>query len=143
MKPVKTLLIIGVTVASLAIGATAFAKRNGDHSDWMLDRVTDRLELNEGQVASLSTLRDELMETRALMRGDEQDFPETIKALVNAESFDQEAALSMINDRVDALRSNAPELVNAAAVFFDGLSAEQKADVESFIDRAGRRHHHD
>jgi Spy/CpxP family protein refolding chaperone len=136
-------LIVTVTAASLAIGATAFAKRNGDHSDWILDRVTDRLELNEGQVASLSALRDELMETRALMRGDEQNIPGAVKALVNAETFDQEAALSMITERVDALRTNAPELVNAAAVFFDGLSAEQKADVATFIDHADRRHRHD
>ncbi|MEE9319713.1 MAG: Spy/CpxP family protein refolding chaperone [Granulosicoccus sp.] len=143
MKPVKTLLIVGVTVATLAVGATAFAKRQGGHSDWMLERVSDRLELDEGQLVTLTSLRDELMETRELMRGDEQNVQETIKALVKAESFDQEAALSMINERVEALRTNAPELINAAAVFFDGLSAEQKADVESFIDRVGRRHQRD
>ncbi len=57
-------------------------------------------------------------------------------------AFDQGKALEMINERAAALQANAPDLVAAAAVFFDGLNAEQKQTVQSFSEKSGRRHRH-
>ena len=62
-----------------------------------------------------------------------------LTALISADTFDQGAALTMITDRAAALQANAPELVAAAALFFDGLSAEQKATLQEFGNKAGKR----
>ena len=65
---------------------------------------------------------------------------EQIGSLIGAETFDQGAALSMINARAEALQANGPELVAAAALFLDGLNAEQKSKIQSFAEKGGRRH---
>jgi len=139
MKKLTKIVLIGVTATSLAIGATAFAKRGGDHSERMIERVSDRLELNDNQVQALQALRDEVLETRDLMRGD-GNIRTQVNALIAADTFDQGAALSIINDRAASLQANAPELVAAAAVFFDGLDAEQRTEVQEFMDHMGKRH---
>ena len=48
----------------------------------------------------------------------------------------------MINDRAAALQNKAPELVAAAAVFFDGLDASQKEQINEFAGKMKKRHSH-
>jgi len=130
--------IIGLS----AIGATAYAKnRHGDRGERMVERVTERLSLNEGQVASLQALQLEFRETRDAMQNDRAATMDQIGGLLSAESFDQDAALQLINARIAAVQTNAPDLVSAAAVFLDNLTSEQKAQIQEFIDTMGQRRH--
>jgi Spy/CpxP family protein refolding chaperone len=75
------------------------------------------------------------------MHGDDTDLRAEMTSLITADTFDQGKALTMINDRAAAIQANAAELVAAAAVFFDGLSAEQKAQIQQFAEKRGNRHH--
>jgi len=147
MNARKTLIgsviaIAGIAAVSTSVLAARDGGWGGDRAERMIERVSERLELDDGQRASLDSLATEMQQTRELMRGD-GDLRDEFRNLVTAETFDQSEALSLIEVRTTALQSQAPELVAAAAVFLDGLSAEQKADVESFLDRAGKRHRHD
>lgn len=144
MKNVKTLIIGGVTAIAVVLGASAFADRDqnhsGKHGAKMIERISSKLELTDEQTAALTAFGAELQETRALMRGGEDGNLRTeLTALISADTFDQGAALTMITDRAAALQANAPELVAAAALFFDGLSAEQKAEIQAFSNKAGKR----
>ena len=143
MKNVKTLIIGGVTAIAVVLGASAFADRDqnhgGKHSAKMIERISNKLELTDNQAAALTAFGAELRETRDLMRGGEDGNMRTeLTALISADTFDQGAALTMITDRAAALQANAPELVAAAALFFDGLSAEQKAEIQEFSKKAGK-----
>jgi Spy/CpxP family protein refolding chaperone len=141
MKRLTKILLIGVTASSLIVGASAFANRgSGNHGARMMRHVTERLELDTIQVEALDTLRMEVEETRQMMRGGDGDIRTQISSLISAETLDQGAALGMINERAAAFQANAPELVAAAAVFFDGLNADQKADVQQMLDRLKGRH---
>jgi Spy/CpxP family protein refolding chaperone len=143
MKHLKKTIISTVAIASIAVGATAFAQRgDGDrhHGDRMLERIESRLELTDTQSAALATLADELTQTRELMRGNGSELRDEISSLINADTFDQGKALTMINERAAALQAKAPELVAAAAGFFDGLSAEQKAQIQQFAAKRAHRH---
>ena len=140
MKTPKTLLTLGAATLAVAIASgSAIAHRGGDRAERMIERVSERLELDDGQRAALETLATELAETRALM-SDGGEIRVQMRDLVTAETFDQGAALALIESRTAALQAQAPEVVAAAATFLDGLSPEQKADVETFLDRAERRH---
>ncbi len=139
MKHIKKIIVGTLIIGTAALGASAYADRSGDgFKSRMIERVSSRLELNESQEAALNTFSAELMETRELMRGDSGDIRAEMSELLTADTFDQGRALSMINDRAAALQNNAPELVAAAAVFFDGLDATQKEQISEFAQK--RRH---
>lgn len=142
----KTLIII-TTAATLSIGALTFgaaswAKGGHKSGDRLVSRATEVLSLDAGQVGALEMLQAEIVETRELMRGEQTGLMGNLSELIVEESFDQQRALDSINERVSALQSNAPELVNAAAVFVDGLSPEQKATLIEKIDKMHKRRGH-
>ena len=144
MKAPKTIIALtlaGVGVAALSTSAIAW--RGGDRGERMIERVSERLELDDNQRAALGTLAAEMRETRELVRGEGDALREQVATLLAAPTLDQGAALALIERRTTAVQSQAPELVAAAAVFLDGLDAEQKADIESFLERGGRGHHRD
>lgn len=143
MKPMKTIIISTLIIGTVALGASAYANRGGDRfQNHMIEKITKRLELTDTQVMALDNLVDEVIETRQLMKGDGENMRTEISGLVASDTFDQGKALSMINDRAAALQNNAPELVAAAAVFFDGLDSTQKEEINNFAEQMhkGRRH---
>ena len=144
MKAPKT--VIAVTLAAVGaatLSTSAIAWRGGDRGERMIERVSERLELDDNQRAALTTLAAEMRQTRELVRGEGGELREQAQALLTATTLDQGAALALIERRTAAVRSQAPELVAAAAVFLDGLTPEQKADIEQFLDRKGRDRHRD
>lgn len=148
MKHLKKIVIATLAVSTIGIGATAYAQRdNAGHRGRIIERITEKLELDDNQNAALNTLADEMHETRQLMKGEGDTLKTQMSELLGAETFDQGKALAMINGRAAALQANAPELVAAAAVFFDGLSAEQKIQIQTFAEKRhgkfGRHGHRD
>lgn len=143
MNTLQKIIIGAITVGTITVGASAFADRDSSHHEKMLERVGSKLDLDDNQNAALSNFATELMETRELMRGPESDVRTQISELLTADTFDQGKALTMINERAQALQNKAPELVAAAAVFFDGLTAEQKSSIQDFAEKGRRgRHRH-
>ena len=128
---------IAITTGALATGTLAFAE--GGRGDRMVNRLTERLELSADQSTALETLQVEMKETRELMRGDAAADGQTLQDLIVADTFDQGAALEMITSRAAALQAQGPELVAAAAVFLDGLSVDQKAQLSELMDRSSKR----
>ncbi len=132
-----------IGVGTLAFGASSWAKGNHQSGERLVNRATKMLSLDDGQVEALKLLQAEVVETREMMRGGETGFLSTFSEMISADSFDQQRALNLIDERATALQNNAPELVNAAAVFFDGLNSEQKATLvekmEKMKQRRGKR----
>lgn len=145
MNAPKKLLVAALAAVGIAAASgVAIAERGDGHrGERMLERVSERLELDDNQRAALATLAEAMRETRELMRGADGDLRAQAESLVTAETFDQGAALGLIQERTAALDAQAPELVAAAAAFLDGLDAEQKADIAEFLEkRGGRGHRH-
>ena len=105
----------------------------------MVGHITKSLDLNDTQTQALQALQAEMLETRTLMKGDGGNIKEQLSAMIAADTFDQGAALSLINERAEAFQANAPELVATAGVFIDSLDAEQKATIRQFMERGGKR----
>ncbi len=144
----KTLIAISaaafIGLGAVASSATVWAKDkgHGHGGERMVKRLTKMLSLDEGQVDALKALQTEVSETREMMHSSAAGSVGDLTELVSAETFDQQRALDTINARISAVQTNAPDLVNAAAVFFDGLSAEQKATLNEKIEKMESRRGH-
>lgn len=114
------------------------------HQERMVDRVASGLELDAAQKALLTQLATKMRAQRAVMMGAPgQGGPrEEFKAIIAGERFDTARAQALVNGKADAIRSGSPELIAAAAAFYDSLKPAQQQKVREFLDQRGGRGHH-
>lgn len=142
-----TVLTLGVVGGAAAIGKHRFGSPEA-RIDYMMGYVSEELRLDSGQEQALEVLKDEVLNARTLMKDQMTPMRDEISTLLNADSFNQAAALEMITEQTATINELAPGLVMAFGNFLDGLDAEQKAEVVEFIEkraehrrgRHGKRH---
>jgi Spy/CpxP family protein refolding chaperone len=145
---IKRTLIALVGAAVLAGGIAACGHRDHhqrlgqisaeDAAQWrgkLLERATRELELDTAQQARLGSVFDKLMEQRKALVGSTPDPRTEVRALVAGTTFDRERALALVTEKTEALRSRSPEVIAAAADFYDSLNAGQQAKVRAFMDK--------
>jgi Spy/CpxP family protein refolding chaperone len=121
-------------VSTLAIAGPGFKDRGpGMFGEWMIERMTDRLELNEAQVANLNTVKDTIMDARKKMRENHKDKQAELLALLEQPTLDQDKAMAMLTERGDAMKAEAPKVIAAVAGFYDSLTPEQQQTLRETI----------
>jgi len=119
----------------------------GDSAEFrarMVERVGSKLELDAAQKQKLTVLAEKLQAQRQALRGagGSGDPRSQFKALFAGDKLDQSGAARLIEEKTAAVRSGSPEVIAAAADFFDSLNAAQQQKVREFMDRGGRRWGH-
>lgn len=117
---------------------------SGDRAEFrakMVERVGSRLELDANQKQKLTVLAEKLQAQRAAMRGagGSGDPRSQFKALFAGNKLDQAGATRLIEEKTTAVRNGSPEIIAAAADFYDNLNAAQQQKVRDFMERGGRR----
>jgi protein CpxP len=107
----------------------------------MVERVGSKLELDANQKQKLTVLAEKLQAQREAMRGagGSGDPRSQFKALFAGAKLDQAGASRLIEEKTAAVRSGSPEIIAAAADFYDNLNAAQQQKVRDFMERGGRR----
>jgi Spy/CpxP family protein refolding chaperone len=145
MRPWIKRTLIGVFGASILIGGLAAC---GHHrmSHWseadsakmrerILERTGKELALDDAQKQRLVVLADKLKEQRTALVGTTTDPRAELNALVAGTRFERERAQSLGEAKTGALRSKSPEVIAAAADFFDSLKPEQQQKVREFLNK--------
>ena len=111
-------------------------ERSAEMRGKMIEKVGKKLELNDAQKQLLGVLGDKLQEQRkALMAGTD---PRTdMLDLVNGAKFNRSRAQAMVEEKTTALRSKSPEVIAAAADFYDALNPAQQQQVRDLLQRRG------
>ena len=151
MRPWIKRTLIGVFGASILFGGLSACSHYRHGGDWqaseadtakmrerMLERVGKELTLDDAQKQRLVVLADKLKEQRAALVGSTTNPRAEFQALVAGPKFERDRAQSLVTAKTDALRSKSPEVIAAAADFFDSLKPEQQQKVREFITK---RHH--
>lgn len=139
--------LYGVFGASLLAGGLAACGHrmdghHGKHMDaqqseqWrgkMIERVTSRLELNADQKQRLTVLASKLQEQRVALVGKTSDPRAEFQALVAGDKFDKAKAQAFITEKTAALNGKSPEVLAAAADFYDNLNPAQQQKVREFM----------
>lgn len=119
----------------------------GDSAEFrakMVERVGSKLELDTSQKQKLTVLAEKLQAQREALRGagGAGDPRSQFKALFAGNKLDQAGAARLIDEKTAAVRSGSPEVIAAAADFYDNLNAAQQQKVRDFMERGGRRWSH-
>jgi periplasmic protein CpxP/Spy len=100
----------------------------------MVDYASRKLDLNETQKKNLNNLADKLQQQRAaLVAG--QDPRSALQGLVAGDKLDKAKAQAFINDKTGAIQAKSPEVVTAAAEFYDSLNPAQQQQVRDLLNR--------
>lgn len=141
--------LYGLFGATIVLGgATACGHRYEGHHGWhtsaedqarfrerMVDRISGKLDLTAEQRQRLSVLADKLQEQRAALKGQTTDPRAEVRALVAGEKFDRARAQALVTEKTAAITGKSPEVIAAAADFYDSLRPEQQAKVREFMQR--------
>lgn len=103
----------------------------------MIERVSAKLELSEDQKQRLGVLADKLKEQRAALVGQTTNPRAEVQALVAGEKFDKARAQTLVSEKTAALNTKSPEVIAAAADFYDSLNPTQQQKVREFMQRRG------
>lgn len=121
---------------------------DADHAkmrDRMVERAAQELALDDGQKAKLVTLLDKMHQQRAKVMGPAAQAGQPGKTprdeflgLMSGERFDRARAQALADEKGNAMRAAAPEMISAMGDFYDSLKPEQQAKVRDFLSRGGR-----
>ena len=151
MRPWLKRTFIGLFGATVLVGGLA-ACSHGHHSPFggrmseedatklrtrMVERVVKELDLDATQKQHLNALADKLREQRLALMFGANDPRAEVQALVAGPTFDRERAQGIVTAKTDALRGKSPEVIAAAAEFYDSLKPEQQQKVRDFMARRG------
>lgn len=149
MKPWIKKTLIGLTSATLLVaGLTACGSRGGHHErgpmseervgdmrSKVIERVSDKLDLNEAQKQKLGLLADEMIAQRKAMRGDSADPRSEMKALVAGATFDRARAQTLLTQKTAVVQAGGPKVIAAMADFYDSLNPTQQAQVRERLEK--------
>lgn len=106
----------------------------------MVDRVSSKLDLDASQKQKLDVLAQKVQAQRAAFRGagGGGDPRDEFRSLFAGAKLDQEKAKKLVDEKTAALQAGSPEVIAAAADFYDNLNPAQQQKVRDFMDRARR-----
>ena len=140
----------GIFGASILVGgltACGHGGPGGHHGGWnlseadstkMRERIIERagktLAFDDAQKQKLGVLADKLREQRTAFAGT-TDPRADLQALVAGPKFDRSNAQAMVEAKTAAVRGKSPDVITAAADFFDSLKPEQQQQVRDFMNK--------
>lgn len=102
----------------------------------MVERVAGKLDLDAAQKQKLDVLAEKLQAQREAVRAG-SDPRAQFRGLFAGSKLDQAGAAKLIDEKTAAVKNGSPEVIAAAADFFDNLRPEQQQKVREFMDRRG------
>ncbi|MCL4182349.1 MAG: Spy/CpxP family protein refolding chaperone [Burkholderiaceae bacterium] len=138
-------IVIGLTGAALLLGGLAACGTRGP-GGWseeratemrgkMVERISDKLDLNAEQKLKLDALASEMDAQRKAFRGDSANPRDDVKTLIAGDKFDRTKAQALLEQKTAAVQQQAPKVLTALADFYDSLTPAQQQQVRERLDK--------
>ena len=101
----------------------------------MVDKASKKLDLTEPQKQQLNVLADKLKQQRTALMGTGQDPRAEFQALLSGPKLDKSKAQAMLDEKTGAIKSKSPEVIAAAADFYDSLNPAQQQQIRDLLSR--------
>lgn len=125
-----SLVTLGGAMAYATDGAFfgKFGGMNGARADFMVNRVSSKLDLTAVQKQNLIALKDTIKTQRESYQ--KNNSHSELLELLSTPVLDESKVLSMLEERTNIIRQAAPNVVTAIANFTNSLSDEQRANIQ-------------
>ena len=148
MKIGKRAIII-ITGSALLLGGVAACKHRmhsasaEERGEWMVEKVSKELKLNDSQQIKLVALKDELLAVRKTMHSDREQKRAEVLAMLKKTTFDRKKVNTLVQQKIDVISKQTPVVIDAMANFYDSLDDAQRSELSEFIgDRMEHRGRH-
>lgn len=138
----------GVGIVTLVGGLAACGpwSHRGDPEDmaqYVVEKATKLLTLNDAQVAKLNTLKEQILNARTTLHDAHTKTRTQALALLDQSTFDRSQALALIASHTQLMNNTAQPVINAFGDFYDSLTPEQQQTLRKEIaDRMEKHHGH-
>jgi Spy/CpxP family protein refolding chaperone len=147
-KPGKITFTIAVLILAIsAIAVTACGHRHHDpaqRGEWMMQRMTDHLDLNEEQQTKLRAIKTEFEAGMEKYHDTRQQMFDRLATNIEAPQLDKQLLMDFVETRKQAYDDIAPRIIDKVIDFHASLNAEQKKKVadkmEHFREHYQKRH---
>ena len=139
-----------ITAVLLIAGSSGVVYAFSKHNDWgmsadekiefVTDRVSNKLELDDLQRQRFTELADLVATLMQEVKPTREQRVSEISTLLQAPSFNQARALELVEQKTRLMNEKAPLLIASLAGFVDSLNAEQKQQLQEFLQH--RHGHH-
>ena len=134
-------------IAFLFIGIAGFAgcRRHSPHqkAEFMVDYVSETLNLNESQKEHLDQIKDELLEKGMQMRADKAAMHGELVAQLRSEDIDQDRLKAMVTEHRVKMEALIDLGIDRLAEFHKTLTAEQREKLVAKLESFKKWHGHD
>jgi hypothetical protein len=145
----KSTKIIAVTTLVIGLSTAAFGfSSNGnwdltaaEKAEFVNDRIASKLELTESQKIQLSSLADDVLGLAGDINEAKNGHKALLQQLLSEPTLDQSKALEMIRQTTQMINDKAPETIASLANFLDSLDADQKSELQGFVDQKMKHKH--
>ena len=129
-------LLIGILIAGLGLFTGCRRSSHAHKAEFLVDYISETLDLDATQQAQLNQIKDELMEKAQQMRAGRASMYGEIIAQLRSEEIDQARVMAIIAERRAQMNELIDLLVVRLAEFHKTLTQEQKeklvAKIETF-----------
>ncbi|MCG8669498.1 MAG: Spy/CpxP family protein refolding chaperone [Pseudomonadales bacterium] len=136
----RWIAIIAVVIGSLSLAGCFHGKSHHRGGEMMFEYVAWKLDLNDEQQALMDDVKAELKKARKDMHEQRKQDKQAVIALIEAETLDTEAAMSIFNKKQAAINEHAPAVLEKIAALHATLTPEQKAKVIAKLNSMGKHH---
>lgn len=136
-----SLITVGVIVVVGASITFNYFKDPEHRVQWVVDEVTEELELTEPQQVKLQALRVEVTATQKAAKQKLRDSKSQFHTLFETSTLDQVQAVTLVNSHTQFIDERAPVVIAAFADFYDSLTTQQQNDIREFLRKHGEHHY--
>ncbi len=139
-----------ITAGLLIAGSSGVVYAYSKHGDWgmspeekvefVTERVTKKLELDNQQQENFAQLAQTVAQLMMDARATRAQHVNEIEALLEEPSFNQARALELVQQKTQMVNEKAPLVISSLAVFLDSLTAEQKQELQGFLEHRHKHH---
>jgi len=143
----KKSLIVSASILAIIAAITLSACGHHRHHDpekkaeWIVEEISDHLDLNENQAAKLSDVKTALLTHRKQFHENKTEIMDQMIVELQKPEMDKTFLLSVIDQKQDIFNQMAPEVINKLVAFHASLDDEQKQEIIEKMQKHHKYHH--
>jgi len=135
--------LIGMLISGVALFSGCRRHSHGHKAEFVVDYISETLDLNESQQAQLDQIKDELLAMAQGMHADKESMREELVAQLRSEEIDQERVKTLVAEHRAKMDEIVDLIVVRLAEFHKTLTPEQKEKLITKIETFKKWHPRD